>query len=393
MRTLFLSHTGALGGAELSLLDHAKYQSPNCKVLLFASGPFQASLEAAQVNVEVLPEYFDVTKVSRTSLTGAGPNLIWGLSQLARRVAKAAREYEVIFANSQKSFVVAAIAGRLAGRPVVWCLRDILSAEHFGFANRKMMTTVANSSAAMVIANSQATKAAFVHSGGRASLVRVVHNGIDARRFSGTVSSSLRDELGIGGAPLIGIFSRLSPWKGQDVLVGALAKVPETHALLVGSALFGEDAYEASLREQVRQLGLQDRVHFLGFRSDIAELMLTSDIIVHASVAPEPFGRVIVEGMLAGKPVIAARAGAVAEILTDQITGILVQPGNVDELTKAIRSLQNDPQKAAMLGFNARHHAEEKFSLQAMQQNVLECILEFEGESKRTFSASPSKSL
>ena len=374
MRTLFLSHTGVLGGAELSLLDHAKYH-PGCKVLLFASGPFYDNLREAKVAVEVLHTSSEFTQITRDS-SNVSLGAVWNLLKLARQVANISQDYDVIFANSQKSFVVAALAGRISGRPVVWCLRDILSEEHFSSVNRRFVTVLANSSAVMVIANSQATRDAFVLSGGRASLVRVVHNGIDVRQFSGGANTAIRNELGIGNAPLVGIFSRLSPWKGQSILIKALAKVPEAHALLVGGALFGEHAYEASLHEQVKQLGLEHRVHFLGFRDDVAELMLTADIIVHASTAPEPFGRVVVEGMLAEKPVIAARAGGVAEILTDQSTGLLVEPGDVDELAEAIRELQDSPEKAAALGHSARRHAEENFSLRAMQQGVLECLLE-----------------
>ncbi len=379
MKTLFLSHTGVLGGAELSLLDHAKYQ-PKCKVLLFGPGPLRDSLAAAGVAAEVLSAQFDVSSITRgSSNIGVGP--AWGLLQLARRVAKHAKTYDVIFANSQKSFVVGVLAGRIARKPVVWCLRDILSEQHFSSVNRRFVTVLANSSASLVIANSRATGAAFVQSGGRASLVKIVHNGIDARRFAGVVRSNLRDELRIGNAPLVGIYSRLSPWKGQDVLIDALAKVPRTHALLVGSALFGEDDYETSLRAQVKRLNLEDRVHFLGFRDDVAELMLTADIIVHASTSPEPFGRVIVEGMLAEKPVIAARAGGATEIITDRKTGRLVAPGSADELAEAISELQSDPAAAAELGRNGRRHAETQFSLKAMQQGVLDCLLEFSGGS------------
>ena len=95
--------------------------------------------------------------------------------------------------------------------------------------------------------------------------------------------------------------------------------------LLVGDALFGEYEYLEQLHHQVKRLGLGDRVHFLGFRSDIPQLMSLCDLIAHTSTAPEPFGRVIVEGMLCGKPVVAAAAATAAaqSLLGKNFGGIL----------------------------------------------------------------------
>ena len=94
------------------------------------------------------------------------------------------------------------------------------------------------------------------------------------------------------------------------------------------------------------------------------------DVIVHASTAAEPLGRVIIEGMMAGRPVIATRAGGAKEIVTDGETGLLVTPGDVDELREAISRLWIDPDLAARLASAGKTHAEERFSLSTMVERV-----------------------
>lgn len=391
MKPLFLNHTAALGGAELELFDHARAY-PLGKVVFFADGPLVGSLKGAGVDTVVLETAVDLTRVKRGSLAGLSPAGMLGLLRLAFDVARLARGYDLIFANTQKAFLVGALAGRLAGRPVVWRLHDIMSAEHFGAGNRKLMTTAANLGAAKVLANSGATAKAFVASGGRASLTHVVHNGIDPNLFVSQAVSDIRERLGIGAAPLVGCFSRLSSWKGQHVLLEALAEVPGTHALLVGGALFGEEAYEASLQEMAVRLGLEQRVHFLGFRRDIPALMLACDVIAHTSVAAEPFGRVIVEGMLAGKPVVATRAGAAPEIIEDQESGLLVPAGDAAALAGALLTLQQQPGKAALLARQGWERARTHFALPTILQRFAVALLELEDSALQAVPTMPTRS-
>ncbi len=382
MKTLYLSHAAALGGAELYLLDYLKHYGQGSKVLLFAEGVFAETLRAAGADVEVMSapqKFLSVTREAKGYKSfGLAPSV---LAQ-ARKVARTAEAYKVIFANSQKAFMVGALAALTTRKPIIWCLHDILTAEHFSAANRKLVIALANLTGALVVANSQATADAFVQSGGRAERVRVVHNGIDVDAYGSPspAAAELRRDLGIGDAPLVGIFSRLSEWKGQHVLLDALTRLPDVHALLVGDALFGEDAYALRLREQVERLGLAERVHFLGFRRDIPELMGCADIVAHTSVSAEPFGRVVVEGMLSGKPVVATRAGAVPEIIRDGETGLMVEPGDAVALASTIGGLLENPVRAAALGAAARCAAAEQFSLTALADGLARCFDELAAE-------------
>jgi glycosyltransferase involved in cell wall biosynthesis len=293
------------------------------------------------------------------------PGLIWRLRRLMA-------EHDVVFANTQKAFVIAAFAARLAGKPCIWELQDIVGKEHFSSFSRRLGIALANRLAARVIANSNASATEFIAAGGDPGKVAVVPLGIDPMVFApgGASGDAIRRELGIRDAPVVGCFSRLSPWKGQHVLIEALARVPDIHALIVGKELFGEEDYRISLHRRVRELGMEHRIHFLGFTNRMPEMLSAVDFVVHAPTAPEPFGRVMVEAMLAAKPIVATGTGAGREIIEDGVSGLLVPPGDPDRLAGALRQLMADPALASSLAAQGRRRAESRFSLQAMLDSV-----------------------
>ena len=181
----------------------------------------------------------------------------------------------------------------------------------------------------------------------------------------------LRTEMGWGSGLVAGVFSRLAPWKGQHVLLEALPLVPGLNAVFVGAPLFGDEARcLEKLKARASALGVSDRVRFLGFREDTPALLQVMDFVAHTSVAPEPFGRVIVEGMLAGKPVVVTRAGGACEIIEDGVTGFLVPPGDCAGLASILRKFMEDPLLAERLGRAAREAAERRFSVDAMLQGI-----------------------
>lgn len=275
----------------------------------------------------------------------------------------------MLFATSQKAGVLAMIAGRLARRPVVWQLHDIVSAAHFAGLQRRVSVWLANVAARTVLANSGASQLAFCAAGGRRDLVRVLPIGIDPAPFlavSDEQAAGLRAALFPAGVTVVGLFGRLAPWKGQDVLINALADLPGVHAVIVGDALFGEAGFRAALHARAAAAGVAARITWLGFRDDVAALMRAVDIVVHTSTAPEPFGRVIVEAMLATRPVIATQGGATAELLGEAYP-YLVAPGDSGALADAIRSVVAlDAARAADLVAANFSRATERFSLHSM---------------------------
>ena len=372
MKTLFVDQSGNLGGAELSLLDVAGAFGPESSVLLFQDGPFQTRLEAAGIRVQVLETRSIESRKSDGFLQGL-KSVIQSFP-LIREIANLAESYDVIYANTQKAFIFSAIAGLLSQRPVIYHLRDILSSDHFSQVNIKVAIFMANHLSHLVIANSKATAQSFIESGGKPSLVKVIYNGFNPKVYQPNPidRERLRREFNLEDKFVVGQFSRLSPWKGQHILLEALAQCPESVVgLFVGDALFGEDEYVQKIKQQVQNLGLTDRVHFLGFRSDVANLMSACDVVAHTSTSPEPFGRVIIEGMLCEKPVIAAAAGGAAELVSHGKTGWSIAPGDVHELGNAIRYCFENPIHCQQVAAHAKQDGYDRFHVDRMTQEII----------------------
>ncbi len=369
-RILFLDHTAALGGAELCLLDVAPHFRATSTVVLLADGPLRGELERREVRVTVLEQAASLQLVRRESRL-PGPAAVGAVLGAARAVARLAREHDLVYANSQKAFIVACASAVFARRPVLWHLHDILDPRVFSRVNIGVDVFLANHVASRVIANSQATANALVARGGTRARISVVYNGLDpavANAVSASDVAAVRASLGVGSAPLLGLFGRLAPWKGQDVAVRALAllgEFPALHLAIVGDALFGEQAYAAGLRTSVVTAGLERRVHFLGHRSDVPVLMRAVDLLIHTSTAPEPFGRVIVEGMLAERPVIATAGGGASEIVQAGVTAWQVPPNDPAALAAAIAEVLGDPARARIVAAAGRTSALERFTLDA----------------------------
>jgi glycosyltransferase involved in cell wall biosynthesis len=364
-RILFVSYTAMLGGGELCLLDFAKAYRDTSEVLLLTDGNLKPRLESLGVKVNLLTSSRSLADV-KVSSGLASLKSIGELWRLGRQVAQKSKDFDLIHVNNQKGFVVAAIARFLGGAPVVWHLHDILTADIFSPLNRRIAVTLANWCATRVMVNSQATADAFIAAGGNSRLLRTVHNGFDSEVFDRVKDNQagLREELRIPrDRPLVGIFSRLSYWKGQHILLEAAMQLPNVHLLLVGEALFGEAEYSERLKNMAMQDSLKGRVHWLGFREDISALMKACNVIAHCSTAPEPFGRVIVEAQLAKRPAIATIGGGTGEIIEDQVTGLLVSPNDPQLLAKAIQSIISDRDFANSLTAAAYEQAKTKFSI------------------------------
>ena len=363
-KILFVDHTAVMGGAELCLLDLASAYAQTSKVLLFQNGALRDRLEQIGVEVNIVPASKTMLEL-RTSGGLSSLTAIPELWKIAGYIAQEAQNYDLILANSQKAFVTAAISTLRGSPPIVWYLHDILTAKHFSKVNRTIAVFLANKFAAKVIVNSHATGRAFIAAGGKAELIDVVYNGFDFNKFDRIKieeAKAVRSQLGIEDAPLVGLFSRLSYWKGQHILLEAIKELPQVRAILVGTALFGEEEYVGELKTLSAIPELEGRVHWLGFRDDIPTLMKACDIIVHASTEPEPFGRVIVEGQLAQKPTIATAAGGALELIEDGKNGCLFPAGDAIALRQSMQKLIEDPTLAKTLGQQGYAHAKQNFS-------------------------------
>ncbi|MBY0360166.1 MAG: glycosyltransferase [Candidatus Obscuribacterales bacterium] len=371
-KILFLGHSAQFGGAELSLVDLVRPYAASAAVLLFEDGPLKDALEAEHILVRT--EHLSLGHIRRKS--GLLPLFVaaCGLIKLIVKTSKIAADFDLLYANTLKSALVAMFAGVLARRPVIIHLRDILSLEHFSRFNIVSFVFLSNWLSRYVIANSNATAQAYIDHGGRANKVVTVYNGFDFSVDPMAKSerlSILREQMELSSTgKVIGCFSRISSWKGQDILLRSVEqlKIPVT-VLFVGGPLFGESEFFERLKNLACELGIEERIKFLGFRRDVADLMLICDVVVHPSVLPEPFGRAVVEAMLLGRPVVASAAGGVLEILDDQ-TGFLFPPADVAALTKTLGHCLENLEEAKAIALKAQEAALNRFSLEKMQQSI-----------------------
>jgi glycosyltransferase involved in cell wall biosynthesis len=375
MKILFLDQSGKPGGAELCLIDIAKPYGDRALVGLFADGDFKTLLQQHSIPVEVLTT--QAIQVRKQSNLGQALASFTQLVPLLIKVIKLAKQYDLIYANTQKALVIGALASFFARRPLVYHLHDILSEEHFSQTNLRVAITLANTFASLVIANSHASQEAFVQAGGKSELTAIVYNGFDHKNYQVCESEvkQIQQQLGLEGKFVVGHFSRLAPWKGQHILIDALAKCPpHVTAILVGDALFGEQDYVQELHQQVTALGLENRVKFLGFRSDIPQLMAACNLVAHTSTAPEPFGRVIVEAMLCGTPVVAAKAGGAMELVQHGVNGFLVTPEKPLELAQVINTCLQEIEITATIAAHAKNTASQRFDVATINKQIAQLL-------------------
>jgi glycosyltransferase involved in cell wall biosynthesis len=223
-----------------------------------------------------------------------------------------------------------------------------------------------------VIAVSEHTKEHMVDlEGAPAEKIHTVHNGIDFDRVKPAgpgARDRIRREFAPDGAALLLTVGRLHPEKGYEHLFRAMVDLKErlgrpVRLLIAGTGPFA-DAYQA----EVRALGCEGVVRFLGFRKDVADLMAAADLVVHPAVA-EAFGLVLTEALYVGTPVIATRVGGIPEIIADGIDGVLVPPADSRALADAILNLLNDPDRRGRMAGAGREKVRRQFRFDAMVQS------------------------
>ena len=375
---VFFDHTAHWSGGEISLfnlvtrLDQSKYR---LLVVLFADGPLREKLDGASIETRVLTLDGEVSGARKDDL---GAKNLLKLGQLAaiwrfvRRLRRLLRQERaaIVHCNSLKADLMGGIAARLARVPAIWHVRDTISGDYLPAPVARAFRLAARGIPTQIIAVSGATLAALQLPPSKRAIA--IHNGAALENFDFEAAPAPFSRA--DGAWVVGIVGRLAFWKGQHVFLDAAAQIqakfPAARFQIVGAALFGEEEYEAQLRAQCRDLGLENAVEWLGFRADVPQIVAQMDVLAHASISPEPFGQVIIEGMAAGKPVVATDGGGVPEIVQNGETGILVPMNNAKALADAIIALFETPQRAHKMGIAGRKRVESDFSIEATTRKV-----------------------
>jgi len=367
-------------------LDRGRYRPV---VTLRTPNPFVAELRDAGAEVVVLDDRLEIESEAAGAVRDPRPVARWGrrlaasptrreLSRLIRRDIPHAwkllrvvrqRGVDVIHANNDVlSNRDALIAGAVARVPTVVHTRWIHD-------YRKGPTLVVDRALARRAAHLVFMSQAIADSCRALRIppdrVSVLDDPFDPADYTAAPSRAVSRELGLpAGARVVVHVGRLVPWKGQDVFLRAMALVithePQAIALVVGGGEAGTHAgFPRQLEQLAHDLGIGDRVVFAGRRRDVAQMLALSDAVVHSSTEPEPFGRVVVEAMAAGRAVVGADAGGVPEIIDHGATGLLVAPNDPPRLAEAIGGLLADPSAARAMGERARDAVRDRFSLRA----------------------------
>jgi glycosyltransferase involved in cell wall biosynthesis len=379
VHVLLVDHTGQVSGAEYSLQSlMVGLQASDVRCTLAC--PKGANQTLARVN-GIEPVTIAATEGSLRLHPTRTPHAVAEIGYAATQVASLARrlDVDIIHANSIRASLVVGLASRLSRLPALGHLRDRLPPGRASKASLRLI----GATCTHVVANSRYSLAALDEAGVHTP-ASVIYNPVDLELFRPLPEHErAAARAGLGLEPetfALGVVGQITPWKGQDMGVRALAELVERHPrlrlLIVGEAKFLSEstrfdnrAYLERLHELARGERLAGRVDFLGERSDVPSIMSALDALLVPS-HDEPFGRVVVEAMAAGTPVVASAAAGPAEIIEPGVTGLLAAADDVAAWVEAIELLATDEPMARELVERGRARSAD-FSIAAHAEQVL----------------------
>jgi glycosyltransferase involved in cell wall biosynthesis len=209
--------------------------------------------------------------------------------------------------------------------------------------------------------------------------ITVIHNGIDPTTFSaGGLGMAIRDELGVpGSSPVLGMATGYFEYERVEDFLDAgarvLERVPAAHFFVVGDRHPTRSDKTARRRAELKRLalrlGLAQRVHFLGYRPDMASVLAALDVFVLPATF-KCFGLILLEAMASAVPVVATDQGGAPEIVRHEQTGLLVPPLSPTALSNAIVRILRDPQTATRMGHCGRQVVREQFTTGLMVERT-----------------------
>jgi glycosyltransferase involved in cell wall biosynthesis len=352
VRVLYVHHVAQLAGAEGSLTLLLRHLDRSRVAPFFAGpavGPFPDLLRRA--GVDVIPVRFGPLRDVVTVMRATGR-----LRALIRRL-----DIDLVHSNGPQTNVCAALGARATGIPAVWHVRNLLH------GRMRDVDRLLAPLASRLVCNSDAIRERFRGSRAWRKSVTIL-NAVDLDDFNpGGPAGTLRGELGVDPRdPLVGIVGRIGLGKGHehfvDAAVALLERGVRAHFVIVGDALFAEDAGRVdALGRRIKAAAAADRIRLTGFRRDVPEVMRSLDVMVLASEA-EPCGRVLFEAMACGTAVVGTNTGGTPEIVRDGREGLLVPPRDPAALALAIGRLVADRALRERLGAAGAERARAEFA-------------------------------
>jgi glycosyltransferase involved in cell wall biosynthesis len=403
MRVVLLNPVGVIGGAErvlLTAIRGVRRHRPGTEftLLLLADGPLRPEVEKLGARVEVLPLPARLAGLGDTQLRGGrlgtlarlgGAALAAAPAALgfARRLRKTLRQLapDLIHSNGLKAHALAALA-RPAGAPVLWHLHDFYS--HRPVMARLLRRLRRGVAGGIAISDAVKRDAQAVLPG---LPITVVRNAVDASHFTPADRDGAELDRLAGlpaaepGTVRVGLVATYANWKGHDLFLDALAKLPPqlpVRGYVVGGPIYataGSQFTRDELEQRAAVNGLTGRVGVVPFQPDPADAYRMLDVVVHASTRPEPFGLTIAEAMSCGRPVVVAAAGGAAELFTPNEDALGFPPGDAAALADAIARLAADPNLRHQLGARARQTAVARFAVDRFGRELADVYSQITG--------------
>jgi glycosyltransferase involved in cell wall biosynthesis len=353
---LFLSSESEMGGGEKSLfelvrnMDQEKFRPV---VMLPEEGSFSRSLRAHQVKCVT---GFRVPGFRR------GRFFLWPLAILRLAWIAVKEKADIIHGNGTRENIAAGFVGRLLGIPTIWHLRNLVPP---GMRDLERPLAFLPT---RIIANSRAVARRMKRLPWARRKLWVVHNGVDMSLFEGNGVGEVRGQLGVSDDQvLVGLVGRMGVGKGHEVFLDAAVRAGKEEEnlkfALIGGELFTDEGREEGITRLIDAYGLSDRIACTGHRPDVERYIKALDILVLASER-EPFGRVLIEAMAAGRSVVATDAGGVQEVVEGGVTALLVPPRDPAAMALAIVRLSRDRNLRERMGKAGRDRVREKFSIE-----------------------------
>lgn len=385
-RVLYINQAAQVGGAERSLMTLLHGLGGEVEpIVACPEGELASELRAA--GVKTVPIAGTAASFRLHPLHTSRGLLEIGRSALQVRRAVKRLAPDLVHANTTRAALLALLARDRSGPPVVAHIRDWTPEGRF----QDLVLATVERGADAVVANSAYVADRF--RGGRLERpVRIVYNPVDLSCFDPSKASgrAVREELGIGpDAVVLSVVAQLAPLKGQDDAIRALAGLAPSGTdvvlLIVGSVKFasaGASLDNAGFGDRLpalaAELGVADRVRFLGERSDVAEILAATDILL-MPFWREGFGRVAVEAMAMGVPVVASDVGGPAEIVRADVDGILLPPRAPEAWSRALGQLIPDTALRQRMGRCATLRATE-FGVDAHVAQIRDLYRELRGQ-------------
>lgn len=288
------------------------------------------------------------------------------------RICWIAKRNKIELIHLNNTFVLDGLtAAKLLGIPSLVHFRGIFTktSDRSGLKYKDM--------ASYIIGVSKASTKSVYETGASSKKITTVYDPVDVGAFDKcrSLRSHIRKNIGLTNQDIaVGIFGRIIPWKGQMEfiysVINAMRKNANIKAVIVGDVSDGTPDYLSKIKDIINQSEYKNNIIFAGYQENVEGYYLAMDIVVHASIEPEPYGMVVPEAMAAEKPVIATNAGGPPEVITHGVDGLLVEPGDIDGMSAAILELAGDPGKRRKMGANGYKKVKAQFTIAHIASQV-----------------------